>query len=357
MIRMKIPRLRAHTVLLAACFLSTMHVARPAGGTWDVTLTPGQKQALARISADSLRGNLSFLASDLLQGRPTPSLGQDIAAEFIASQFRRASLRPAGDDGYFQTVPNSRPLHNVVGFLPGSDPTLSGTYILVSAHYDGTGPRPDAGPGQIWNAANDDGSGTVSVIEIASALASLDEKPRRSIVFMTFCAEEKGELGSKYYAAHPIFPIEKTTAMINLEQLGRTDSSEGDQTRRASLTGFDYSDIGDIFRRAGELAGINVFKDGQKSDLYFPASDNMALAQEGVPAHTLCVAFDFPDYHGSGDKWQKIDYENMAATDRMTATALLMIAQSDVEPKWNGSNPNATRYLAAWKKHHPAAKP
>ena len=343
-------------ISLLLVFLSTVSVAQPAGESWDITLTPAQRQALARISADSLRGNLSFLASDLLQGRPTPSLGQDIAAEFIASQFRRAGLRPAGDNGYYQTVPNGRPLHNVIGLLPGSDPSLSGTYILVTAHYDGTGPRPGANRSDIWNAANDDGSGTVSVIEIASALASMDEKPRRSIVFMAFYGEEQGELGSKYYAAHPIFPIEQTTAMINLEQLGRTDSPEGNQTRRASLTGFDYSDVGEIFRRAGELAGINVFKDGQKSDRYFAASDNMALAQEGVPAHTLCVAFEFPDYHGSGDKWQKIDYENMAATDRMTATAVLMMAQSDIEPKWNASNPNTASYVGAWKEHHPAAK-
>ncbi len=354
-----------HIAAAAFLLVCLSPIAKPQGsGPWDLSLTAGQQQAIARISANSLLGNLSFLASDLLQGRPTPSTGQDIAAEFIASQFRRAGLKPAGDDGFYQTVPNTtstsgplsaveknRPFHNVVGLLPGSDQALSDTYILLTAHYDGTGPRPGAGPAQIWNAANDNGSGTVSVMEIASALASLEPGPRRSIVFMTFFGEEKGELGSKYYASHPIFPIEKTVAMINLEQLGRTDSSEGDQTRRASLTGFDLSDMGEVFRRAGEAAGITVFKDSRNSDTYFSASDNLPLAQVGVPAHTLCVAFDFPDYHGAGDKWQKVNYENMAATDRMTATALLILAQSNAEPRWSASNPRAAPFLEAWRQH------
>jgi hypothetical protein len=491
---------------------------------WRDALTPAGQQALSVISADSLRGHLSFIASDLLEGRKDGSPGEAVAAEYIAAQFRRAGLKPAGNDGYFQSAPKTEltpaqegykcllkagdrsveisplrfvladstgsrtalmalhiddaevikvpfggnlagqfpdmhgkviltdypatpdrgaiarrqeflsrlaaaapaliaevrggaprdssyfsngtmvdyvpgerqpagtpiailtgdavaklyaelpegagkavfTLHlggpkakqlvmrNVVGMLPGSDPAFADRYILLTAHYDGVGPRPGTSGG--WDAANDDGSGTVSVIEIAAALASMKERPRSSIVFMTFYGEEAGGLGSRYYAEHPLFPIEKTIADINLEQVGRTDSSEGDQSRRASLTGFDYSDLGQVFRRAGELTEVTVYKHEKNSDPYFAASDNVELANIGIPAHTLCVAYMFADYHGPGDTWQKINYENMALTDRMITTALLILANSDREPRWNAGAPQASRYLAAWKKNHEAGK-
>lgn len=483
---------------------------------------------LDRISADSMRGHLSFLASDLLEGRFTPSRGLDTAALYIAAQFRRAGLEPAGDDGYFQTAnwfvsqpdlnaldfkirhegqtiairpdrisfqfetgldldsiaafkvdyadaatlaalspdslagkavlteipdfrreersrwgemmraqneflsrmsaakvavvlsvdrrssagagagpvrlidPESRPpartvvdvpmitihdaavaslfdklkpgqtaaelklklpppvetkvkIRNVIGLLRGSDPALKDTYVLVTAHYDHIGVRPSMEGDNIFNGANDDGSGTVSVIEIATALSSMKVKPKRSIVFVTFFGEERGLLGSRFYGRHPVFQIEKTVADINLEQVGRTDSTEGPQVANASMTGFDFSDVGIIFKTAGELTGITVYKHERNSDAYFGRSDNQALADQGVPAHTLCTAFDYPDYHGVGDHWEKIDYENMARVDRMVVLGLTMIANNPEAPKWNEANPKAARYLSAWKLHHPAS--
>jgi len=487
------------------------------------TLTPDQSEALARISAGSMRGHLSFIASDALEGRDTPSAGLEIAAEYIAAQFRRSGLEPAGDDGYFQSsrwtmispnpknfrftltdsgktldIPASkfsmlgigaasldrvavvkipfeehslrgtgavegkavitelpataqeppaashvsrrtqefinrvaalRPaaivgidrgerrdsgyfssravrhpefvglvsvpapplritvddasvnaafdamapgdthatislnlsapltqeavLRNVIGLLQGSDPVLKDSYILLSAHYDHLGTRPQLEGDNIWNGANDNGSGTVSVIEIASALATLRERPRRSIAFVAFFGEEHGLLGSRFYAKHPVFPLEKTAAAINLEQVGRTDSPEGDQHGKARITGFDYSEVSKVIRAAGEQAGISVYKDGETSDDYFSRSDNQALADVGIPSHTLCVAFDYPDYHRPTDHWDKIDYENMARTDRMVALALLMLAQDADPPRWNANNPRAARYLKAREEKHP----
>ena len=478
-------------------------------------LTPDVNAALDRISANSLRGHLSFIASDLLEGRDTPSRGLDLAAEYIAAQFRRAGLEPAGDDGYFQTanfaiseldasgfqltlqsgatqvqvtasqvslsyrqnwtlpatgVVKLRPgdaavltalapaqiegkvviidppdvrnpaevaaaqelirqvqlrrpvliatinrqiptgnggppqlmdlesrgaapqnaalilhapaavalfdsmpsgvtpatlslrtavtdrpikLRNVVGILRGSDATLKDTYVLVTAHYDHVGVSPTGDGDRISNGANDDGSGTVSVIEIASALATLQQKPRRSIVFMTVFGEERGMLGSRYYTRHPIFPLEKTVANINLEQVGRTDSTEGPQIGTASLTGFDFSDIGTILQAAGESTGIRVYKHAANSDTYFSRSDNQAFANMGIPAHTLCVAFNYPDYHRPGDHWDKVDYENMAKVDRTVALALLMIATNPAVPKWNEANPRTAPYARAWHERHP----
>jgi peptidase M28-like protein len=473
------------------------------------------QHALSSVSADELKGDLSFLASDALQGRFTPSPGLDVAAEFIASKFRSAGLEPGGDHDYFQTaemvdrrlpavaadltlylgdrtlvvpatdiavksctqaahfdhvpvlilsakdpellkgadlkgkavvtpdsdwdklsgdartagyrkmrafnqtvassgaalaitivankqmpgpprllfveeaaaagapllavrsqdlakrmvagatltvdipapIDNKIAVKNVIGILRGSDPVLSQTAVLLTAHYDHIGTVETAGqmsmhspgdsPDRIYNGANDDGSGTVSVIEIGRALAKIQPRPKRSVVFITFFGEERGELGSEFYGKHPVFPISKTVADVNLEQVGRTDSTVGPQLNDASVTGFDYSDVTGFLSRAGERVGIKVYRDAEASDAYFTRSDNDALARQGVPAHTLCVAFDFPDYHGVGDEWQKINYENMAKVDRMVLLALLNIANSEKAPEWNASNPKTEHFRAA----------
>lgn len=481
------------------------------GQSAEFKITPEIQAVLNEISEDSLRGHLSFIASDLLEGRDTPSRGLDIAAEYIAAQFRRAGVAPAGDTeangqrSYFQVAnwrmiepdassfelgvqtesqtisvtagqvtmmspraynltsvalfkldgkaadplagisseqlagkavlletppmgnaglaaklaaakpavvislnrnsangrgvgarrlqdpeaggPAGLPLviihspdaqkafdalpvgatsgkltlklalkqdepvklRNVLAMLPGSDPVLKDTYVLVTAHYDHIGMRTTGEGDRINNGANDDGSGTVSVIELASVLSKLKERPKRTIVFMTVFGEEKGLLGSRYYGQHPLFPIAKTVADVNLEHVGRTDDQEGDKTGTATLTGFDYTDVGPIFQKAGELTGVKVYKHEKNSDSFFGRSDNQALADQGVPAHTLCVAFIFPDYHAVGDHWDKINYPNLAKTNRMVAVALLMMANNSSAPKWNEANPRTARYVQAWK--------
>jgi len=474
-------------------------------------LTPEIQAGLDGIGANSLRGDLSFIASDALEGRDTPSRGLDLAAEYIAAQFRRAGLEPGGDDGYFQTArmavldPNfdgfeltlgsgehrlsatpkdvvlnlsgpldlrdapvfkldlsdsgllerltpsqlngevvliefkrsvmrnyrtaagvlraSRPaatlvidqtgatggspeagrlidperpgartaeitllsdaaakffaslkagatgstatIHvaapkekvvtprNVIGILRGSDPALEDTCVLLTAHYDHLGERPEESGEGIYNGANDDGSGTVSVLEVARALSRLKQRPRRSIVFMTFFGEEKGLLGSRYYVRHPVWPLEKTIAELNLEQVGRTDSTEGPQISNATMTGFDFSNVAEYLRSAGELTGIRIYKNSRESDLYFNASDNYSFAEAGVPAHTLTVAFNYPDYHAMGDKWQKIDFDNMAKVDRAVALTVYLLASSDQPPRWNESDPKAAAYFKVWKQRHP----
>ena len=269
-----------------------------------------------------------------------------------------ATLKGGGKAGFTDAVasihvaaPRQTPvaLRNVIGVLRGSDPALKDTCVLLTAHYDHIGRLAD-GPGdRIYNGANDDGSGTVSVIEVARALASLPKHPRRSVVFMTFFGEEEGMVGSHYYARHPAWPIDKTVAQLNLEQVGRTDSSEGPQVSNATLTGFDYSNLSNYLSKAGELTGIKLYKHPQNSDPYFRLSDNIPLAEAGVPAHTLAVTFEYPDYHGLGDEWQKIDYDNMAKVDRMVAAALIMVANADEPVRWNEKNSRAAAFVKAAK--------
>lgn len=336
--------------LAAASLLFTVAFAAPAVGT---ELTTIQRAAIERVSADSLKGHVSFLASDALEGRGTPSRGLNIAAEYIASQFRRAGLEPAVNGSYFQTTMYKAPraekeekVQNVVGILRGTDPKLKDTYILVTAHYDHLGIRGE-GEDNIYNGANDDASGTASVMEVANALRGT--KPKRSIVFMTFWGEEHGLKGSAYYGKNPVFPIEKTIAMVNLEQVGRTDDTEGPRVSAVSITGFDFSDMSTVFTAAGKATSVGVQKHPQFSDMYFVASDNAALALQGIPAHTICTAFQFPDYHKVGDHWDKLDYDNMAKVNKMVALSVNMLADSPTEPKWDENNPKTARFREAYK--------
>jgi Zn-dependent M28 family amino/carboxypeptidase len=364
---MTIVRLAPLRAVLCAAALAisaplTAYAATPA------PLPAETARLLDHISADTMRTHLTYLASDELGGRGTPSPGLDLAANYIAEQFRRAGLEPLGDDGYFQTAdwnlinprrskdPQAAPaapvkVRNVVGILRGSDPVLRNTYVLVTAHYDHLGARAGSGD-QIFNGANDDGSGTVSVIELARAFAAQPVRPKRSIVFMTVFGEEHGMIGSRYYGAHPLVPVEHTVAGINLEQLGRTDDNEGPQKLSAGVTGFDFSEVGAILRKAGEQTGIRIWKHPVNSDKYFAFSDNQALADHGIPSHTISVAYSYPDYHGPGDHADKIDYENMAAVDRAMALAISMIANNPQAPAWNAANPKASTYLKTFNQRN-----
>jgi hypothetical protein len=331
-------------------------VAEPAG------LTPEMRIVMGHITANSLRGHASFLASDLLEGRDTPSRGLDIAGEYIASQFRRLGLEPAGlksdgDDEYFQTVvvkpedANSPKSRNVAAILRGSDPTLRDTYVILSAHYDHLG-LAQTGDDLVFNGANDDASGTASVLEVAGALASLHPRPKRSVLFILFCGEEKGLRGSRYYATHPLVPLAKTVAQLNLEQMGRTDAPDGAHLNQANVTGFDFSSMTPILVDSGKRAGVTVTKDDKASDAYFNRSDNGPLARLGIPAHTMSVTYEFPDYHAVGDEWRKIDYDNMAKVDQAVGIAALRLAQLPMPPQWSATAPKI--YTEAAQKLHEA---
>lgn len=361
---------------LAATALVTAvpHVSR----AQTIQVPPEWQDALTRITPTGMESDLRFLSSDEMAGRATPSPELDQAARWIAGEFQRAGLKSVGDDGYFQTVQMARftdargrtrtttrdrvpegtdfealSAYNVLGLIEGSDPTLKETYVILSAHYDHLGIRSGASPDSIFNGANDDGSGTVGVVAAARAIASLKTPPRRSILFALWCGEERGLVGSGYYGAHPVVPVARTVGLLNLEQIGRTDGDGGDQTGRASLTGYDYSSLSGYYHRAGLATGIDVFMDPVRSPAFFNRSDNAAMARLGVPAHALCVAFEYPDYHGADDEWDRVDYPNLAATTKMIALGTLMMADDTQAPMWNAANENTARYLEAWKKLHP----
>jgi Zn-dependent M28 family amino/carboxypeptidase len=140
---------------------------------------------------------------------------------------------------------------------------------------------------------------------------------------------------------------------LNLEQVGRTDASDGPQIKTASITGYDFSDVPGILADAAQAAGVKVYKNPQNSDAYFSRSDNQSLADLGIPAHTLCVAYEFPDYHKVTDSWEKIDYDNMATVDRAVALGMLRLASDAAPPKWNEQYAPARRYVDAAHRLHP----
>ena len=311
--------------------------------------------ALASITPAALQTHVKWLADDARGGRGTLSPGVEESAEYIAKQFQNLGAKPI-NGSYFQVVPISirargnRPARegtsrNVVGLIPGNDPKLAGETVILSAHYDHLGTRPGGAEDPIYNGANDDASGVAGMIEAGRALAKM--KPGRSILLIGFCAEELGLVGSQYYAANPLLPLKNTAGMVELEQIGRTDDVEGKRVGTIAITGFTFSDLP---KRLGLAAGtLNVkTEDNKNGDMYFVASDNAALARKGVPAHTVCTAFQFPDYHGPADTWDKLDYANMAQVVKAVAAGVYDLSKG-ARPKWNEANPKTATFIAAQK--------
>ena len=343
-------RLSAATLALVICDLAVPGGQPPA--TW--------LNAVSTISPSALRAHVSFLASDALEGRATPSRGLDIAAEYIAAQFRRAGLEPAGDDGYFLTAvvtpqvvdPKRKEdpgwkeakVRNVIGLLRGSDAALKDTYVLLSAHYDHEGMLPAGEGDRIYNGANDNASGVAVMLQVAEALGRIKDGPRRSLVFLALWGEEKGLLGARHYVQHPAFPLEKTIANLTLEVMGQPDSPGAGGLANMPMTGFDYSDLGPWLATAARHAGAQVYKQESFSDEYFDRSDNLALAEAGIPSHTLTSAYGYEEYHRVDDHWDKLDYGNMAILARGVALGLLHVANHPQAPRWHAGNARADRY-------------
>ena len=331
-----------------------------------------------------LRAHVEFLSSDNMAGRHCPSVFCDLTADYILAQFRALGLeaqvqtttavyevrrgdvvvRPPGPapdwigmnvpakvdagkaivtrGGKIPYTPELDPivngsgdilvrvvpagLRNVIGVVRGSNPRLRDTYVLVTAHYDHIGEGGTAADDRIRNGANDNASGVSGMMELARALAGARIKPARSVAFIGFFGEESGMVGSRYYAENPVFPIDKTFAQVNFEQLGRTDDDEGPRVKAATVTGWDRSKLGSALAAAAAPLGVRIYKHEKFSEPFFAASDNEALAKLGVPAHTVSVAYGFPDYHNVGDEAGKLDYENMARVVRALRAGVVALA-------------------------------
>ena len=225
---------------------------------------------------------------------------------------------------------------NVLGVLPGTD--LKDEYLVLTAHYDHEGKRGDS---VIYYGADDDGSGTVSVIELAEAFVKAKKAgkgPRRSILFMTVTGEEKGLWGSAYYAANPVYPLAKTTADLNIDMIGRIDPKrlKGDSTNYVYVVGDDKlsSDLRVISEAANKkyskLELDYKFNDADDKEFIYYRSDHYNFAKNGVP-----IIFYFngthADYHRPTDTPDKINYELMEKRARFVFyTAWEMANRNDM---------------------------
>jgi hypothetical protein len=206
-----------------------------------------------------------------------------------------------------------RTVRNVVGFLPGADPTRQDEGVVVGAHYDhlGRGGRfslQQDGAGEIHNGADDNASGTAALIEVARSAASDRGRFARSLVFVAFAAEEIGLLGSSHYVQHPAIPLGKTMAMINLDMVGRPEG-------RLLVSGLDSApDLEPDLRAA--LASvpltIRTFREGANTG----SSDDTTFITRRVPAVGFFSGFH-SDYHRPSDDWERIDAEGGAAVARL----------------------------------------
>ncbi len=304
-----------------------------------------EERAAATITAEDFRERIGILAHDSMRGRATPSPELEDAARWIAEEFRRMELVPAGDDGGFlQRYPlrarrgaggaegASVTAPNVVALLEGSDPDRRQEYVLFSGHMDHVGVgNPDANGDSIYNGADDDASGTVAVMEIAEAFAALPEAPPRSMIFLLVSGEERGLLGSRHFADNPPVPIDQIVAALNTDMVGRNWPDT------IVAIGKEHSDLGETLERVNSAhpeLGMTAIDDLWPEENFYSRSDHYNFARRGVP-----VLFFFngthEDYHRPGDEPDKIDNDKAARIARLVFHLGMEIAISEAPPQWD----------------------
>jgi len=225
---------------------------------------------------------------------------------------------------------------NVVGVIRGTDPDLRDEYILLGAHYDHEGvaeDHPDPITSEyIYNGARDNAVGTAGVLAAAKYFA--EHPPRRSLIFSAWTAEEKGLLGSRYYAENPMIPLEQTIYNLNIDGAGYND------TTKVTVIGLGRTEADDEMIAAAEAFGLEAIPDPVPEQNLFDRSDNVNFAQRGIPAPTYSLGItDFDDeinyyYHQPTDEPDTIDYTYITSYIRSFVLATLKIADRDEAPFW-----------------------
>lgn len=308
---------------------------------------------LSSITAEKVKPHIVTLADDKLEGRGGGYKGERKAADYIANEFKRIGLKPYGDPrggkrSYFQEF-RFQPYHpvkpwevmtsrNVLGFIEGSDQKLKGEVIIIGAHYDGQGMAGQADPTRqpaaagapaddIWNSANDNATSVAAIIEIARAIKSSGEQPKRSILFIAFGAEEHGMIGSIYYVNHPEFPIGDHIAMINLEKLGRAPEKPFNIAGVASSKAWP-----EMIKAAHDATNTKI----ASGPFAFPDSDHYAFGSARIPAVIISVSTNL-DVHQPSDTADKVDFARTAEAARF---AMSMVSQLAAMPERPGYVPS-----------------
>lgn len=275
----------------------------------------------ASITAKELKENLYVYASDYFQGRETGTVGQRRAVDFLQNFYSTQGIEEAkGTDNYTQPMKlNIKGVEveteNVAAIIKGSK--FPDEYIVISSHLDHIGIK----NGEINNGADDDGSGTVALLEIAEAFkmaADVGQGPKRSLIFLHVTGEEKGLLGSSYYANNPLYPLTQTMTNLNVDMIGRTDPKREDKDPNyiyligADRLSQDLHDISEATNTKYTQFKLDyTFNEEKDPNRFYYRSDHYNFAKNNIP-----VIFYFSgtheDYHKPGDTPDKIMYDLLA---------------------------------------------
>ncbi len=243
---------------------------------------------------------------------------------------------------------------NVVAIWEGSDPVLKNEMVAIGAHYDHVGVNPNApGDDKIYNGADDDGSGTVAVLAIAEALAKTNTRPKRSILFVWHCGEEKGLWGSEYFNKFPTVDIKQVIAQLNIDMIGRSLDPKNvilcDTPRK--LCNEDLSEANEIYVIGSEMMSSTLgavtreanaaylkmdynykYDDPNDKERFFFRSDHFHYAVNGIPV-VFWFSGTHEDYHQASDHVDKIDFAKMELVARTIMVTMLKLADLNERPK------------------------
>jgi Zn-dependent M28 family amino/carboxypeptidase len=234
---------------------------------------------------------------------------------------------------------------NVVAVLEGSDPQLKNEYVAISAHYDHVGIGAPVGGDAIYNGADDDGSGTVSVLAMAEAF-SQGPRPRRSLLFIWHAGEEEGLWGSRYFTLYPTVPIDKIVADLNIDMIGRCKKagdtnpalSEMPEPNEVFLIGpkimsSELVELSEAVNRSLLNLKFNYrYDDAKEPNQYFFRSDHFNFARKGIPV-IFYMDGDHPDYHKPSDSIEKIDFDYMERVAKTIFATAWELANRDKRPR------------------------
>jgi Zn-dependent M28 family amino/carboxypeptidase len=271
----------------------------------------------------------------------------NLPAPFALSDDKKVTLNMAN-------TTESIPTQNVVAIWEGHDPVLKSEYVALGAHYDHVGSGcPPVGNDRICNGADDDGSGTTALLAMAEALAKAPTRPKRSILFVWHCGEEKGLWGSRYFTEYPTVPLDHITAQINIDMIGRSKKDGDTNPRNSELTGPNAiyligstmmsTELGELVNEVNK-SFLNLTLDTRYDapsdpNRFFYRSDHFNYARKGIP---IIFFFDgvHEDYHRASDTADKIDYEKMQKVARTIYMTLWEIANRPTRLKVNKPLPS-----------------
>lgn len=295
------------------------------------------------ITADELRAHLYTFASDEFEGREAGEPGQKLAAEYLKKEYQSLDIAsPLGGDDYFQEVPGSyftrgsvNDTENVLAYIQGS--TMPNEVLVISSHYDHVGIDEE---GNIYNGADDDGSGTVAILEIAEAFKKAQEDgfaPKRSVLFLNVTGEEKGLVGSKYYSENPVFPLANTVANLNIDMIGRIGKDMENAGDYVYLIGSDklstelHELSEEVNRKYMNLNLDYTYNDENDPNRFYYRSDHYHFAKNDIP-----IIFYFngvhEDYHRPTDTPDKIEYDLLAKRAKLIFLTAWEIANRESRP-------------------------